>query len=424
MYVNRELEEILGHFSTSPEIVAILGARQVGKTTLLQNHFRNENSRMISFEDRKVLYMFLEDEKAFAEYYLSDCDILIIDEFQYAREGGRRLKYIYDSFPGKKIIISGSSSLELTEQATKYLVGRIFQFHLDTFNFTEFLAVKDARLRKTLLPFTKEISKQIVNDNPELPNLPQAIIEKTLSLVDEFVLFGGYPRVVLSENLLEKKTVLQNIFNTYLLKEIREILNIVDDFQMERLTKLLGLRIADLLKSNEVTNMIGINFKRLQQMLHILEKTYIIRMIPPFFTNNLLELTKSKKLFFRDTGFRNAVINNFSKLTDRSDSADLYENLIFSELNKKGLNLKYWRTKSKAEVDLIIEQSGQVIPVEIKTTIRRSKIQRSMLNFIKKYQPRSAFVVSLDFYHCIKIEATQVFFLPYAIFILMDFNEI
>jgi hypothetical protein len=118
------------------------------------------------------------------------------------------------------------------------------------------------------------------------------------------------------------------------------------------------------------------------------------------------------------------VINNFSKLTDRSDSADLYENLIFSELNKKGLNLKYWRTKSKAEVDLIIEQSGQVIPVEIKTTIRRSKIQRSMLNFIKKYQPRSAFVVSLDFYHCIKIEATQVFFLPYAIFILMDFNEI
>lgn len=424
MYINRDLESKLAQISTAPEIIAILGARQVGKTTLLRNFFLNEKSRMISFEDRQILSLFQEDEKAFANYYLNNCDTLIIDEFQYAKEGGRKLKFIYDSFPGKKIVISGSSSLELTEQATKYLVGRIFLFHLETFSFSEFLSTKDDNLRKMLQFQAEKILEEFGKNDPVLPKISQTIVQKSAVFIDELALFGGYPRAVLSENNIEKTTVLQNIFNTYLLKEIREILNIADDYQMEKLAKFLGLRIADIMIMNDISNALGISYKRVQQLLHVLEKTYITQMIPPFYTNNLLELTKSKKLFFKDTGFRNAVINNFANLTERTDSADLYENLVFSELMKKDIKTKFWRTKSKAEVDIIMEIDGKIIPVEIKSNLKRNNVQRSMISFIKKYQPEIAFVVSQNYYDMVKIEKTNVFFIPFALFVMMDLKSL
>ncbi|MDO9577816.1 MAG: ATP-binding protein [Candidatus Cloacimonadales bacterium] len=424
MYIRRELESKLAQISSVPEIIAILGARQVGKTTLLRNFFLTENSKMISFEDRQILSLFQEDEKAFANYYLNDCDTLIIDEFQYAREGGRKLKFIYDSFPGKKIVISGSSSLELTEQATKYLVGRIFLFHLETFNFSEFLSAKDKNLHKMLLSQADKILEELRKIDPVLPTISQTIIQKSVEFIDELVLFGGYPRAVLSDNNIEKTTVLQNIFNTYLLKEIREILNLPDDYQMEKLTKFLGLRIADIMNINDISNALGISYKRLQQLLHVLEKTYIIQMIPPFYTNNLLELTKSRKLFFKDTGFRNAVINNFTNLAERTDSSDLYENLVFSELMKKDIKAKFWRTKSKAEVDIIMEIEGRIIPVEIKSNLKRNNVQRSMISFIKKYQPEIGFIVSRNYFDIVKIENTNVFFIPFALFILIDLKSL
>ncbi|MCF7793112.1 MAG: ATP-binding protein [Candidatus Cloacimonetes bacterium] len=421
MYVQRELENKLKKYLKSPEIIAILGARQVGKTTLLQNFFNTENSLMISFEDREKLSHFQEDEKSFADYYLDKCDILIIDEFQYAREGGKKLKYIFDNYPGKKIIISGSSSLELTEQAAKYLVGRIFQFQLNSFSFSEVLRHEDIQLYEQLYKAADQLKEFTQIKDYKLPIVPSALISKALQILDEYIIFGGYPRVVLSENAEEKETVLHNIYNTYLIKEIREILNIENDFEMEKLTKSLGLRIADLINLNEISNFMGMNVRKVQQLIHVLEKTFIIQLSNPFYTNKLLELSKSKKLFFRDSGFRNAVIKNFTNQDSRTDTADLYENFIFEETHKKNIETKYWRTKSKAEVDLIIEKNGEIIPVEIKSNLKRSSIQKSLHSFIKKYVPARAFVVSRDYFDFKKINSTDVLFIPFPLFVLIDF---
>lgn len=421
MYIQREIENTLTKYLQSPEIIAILGARQVGKTTLLQNFFNTEDSLMISFEDREILSHFQEDEKSFAAYYLNKCDRLIIDEFQYARKGGKKLKYIFDNHPGKKIIISGSSSLELTEQATKYLVGRIFQFQLNTFSFSEVLKFKDNQLYDQLNNAANKLKNLIPKENNKLPVVPSSLILKALQILEDYVIYGGYPRVVLSDDIEEKVTILQNIYNTYLIKEIREILKLEDDFEMEKLTKFLGLRIADLINFNEVSNFIGMNVRKVQQLIHVLEKTFIIQLSKPFYTNKLLELSKSKKLFFHDTGFRNAVVKNFADKHSRTDLADLFENFIFEETLKKNIETKYWRTKSKAEVDLILEKNGEIIPVEIKSNLKRCSIQKSLYSFIKKYKPNRAFVVSRDYFDLKRINTTSVIFIPFPVFVLIDF---
>lgn len=426
MYVNRDLERKITAYLKTPEIIAILGARQVGKTTLLQNMFKNHpGCKFITFEDREILSLFQEDISSFSKLYLSKYDILVIDEFQYAKEGGQKLKLLFDTFPNKKIIISGSSSLDLTKQATKYLVGRIFQFQLYPFSFYEFLSFKDEEGYQIILrELIDKIQKIIASKREILPKLSSTIKNRFSKLVDEFIIYGGFPRAAISDDVQEKKIVLKNIFSTYLLKEIRDILNLSEDFEIEKLAKYLGLKISNLIQTNDISNFIGVHHKKIKQLLNILEKTYIINLLDPYFTNKLLEISKSKKIFFSDTGFRNSIIQNFQPLSLRPDGGALFENFVFSELMKGELNSKYWRTKSKAEVDLVLEINSEVIPVEIKSNISKPTLQKSLISFINKYNPEIAFIFSSDYYDIRKFENTIVYFLPFFLIkVVFDFRS-
>ena len=139
MYIERILEEKIMRYLDKKEIIAIVGPRQCGKTTLMEHVFKKlREAKFISFEDREILELFVKDEKAFAELYVKNFNYLFIDEFQYAKEGGKKLKFIFDSYK-TKIIISGSSASELSIQSIKYLVGRIFVFNLHPLSFKEFL---------------------------------------------------------------------------------------------------------------------------------------------------------------------------------------------------------------------------------------------------------------------------------------------
>jgi len=426
MYVNRNLERKITAYLKTPEIIAILGARQVGKTTLLQNMFKNHpGCKFITFEDREILSLFQEDISSFSKLYLSKYDILVIDEFQYAKEGGQKLKLLFDTFPNKKIIISGSSSLDLTKQATKYLVGRIFQFQLYPFSFYEFLSFKDEEGYQIILrELIDKIQKIIASKREILPKLSSTIKNRFSKLVDEFIIYGGFPRAAISDDVQEKKIVLKNIFSTYLLKEIRDILNLSEDFEIEKLAKYLGLKISNLIQTNDISNFIGVHHKKIKQLLNILEKTYIINLLDPYFTNKLLEISKSKKTFFSDTGFRNSIIQNFQPLSLRPDGGALFENFVFSELMKGELNSKHWRTKSKAEVDLVLEINSEVIPVEIKSNISKPTLQKSLISFINKYNPEIAFIFSSDYYDIRKFENTIVYFLPFFLIkVVFDFRS-
>ncbi len=378
MYINRFLEEDIRKYLNKREIIAVIGPRQSGKTTLLRHFYENcKNAIFLDFEDRQTLELFSEDIDSFIELYVKKHDYVFIDEFQYAKEGGKSLKYIYDNCKAK-IIISGSSASELSIQSIKHLVGRIFVFTLYPFSFEEYLDYKN----KDLCDIWRK------------GKLKKPIINRILPYFKEFCIYGGYPRVVLSVDKSEKEIVLRNIYNTYFLKEIKEILNLPEDYKLSRLIHALSLQIGNIINYKELSDITGFNYNDLLKHINVIEKTFIIERSLPFHTNKRTELVKSPKVFFVDPGFRNTVIKNFQPIENRSDKGSLYENFVASELLKAGIELKYWRTKSMAEVDFVIEKNGKVVPLEIKSNLVRPNFSKSFLSFLEKYKPKKSFILS------------------------------
>ncbi|MCK5282360.1 MAG: ATP-binding protein [Nanoarchaeota archaeon] len=396
MYINRFLENKLMKYLDKKEILAVIGPRQCGKTTLLKHIFEKlDDALFLDFEDRQMLELFNEDIDSFIDLYIKGYKYVFIDEFQYAKEGGRNLKYIYDK-EKTKLIISCSSSSELSIHSIKYLVGRIFVFNLYPFSFDEILSFKNPSL---FAIYRKKHSDQIIKE-----------VNKYFR---EYVTYGGYPRVIISENNEEKETVLRNIYNTYFLREIKQILNLKDDYKLSKLIHALALQIGNIINYNELSLLSGFNYQELLANLNILEKTYISFELRPFYSNKRTELVKSPKVFFFDNGFRNIVIKNFQKLNDRQDKGALYENAIADEFIKNDVGLKYWRTKSKAEVDFVVEEKGEIVPIEVKSNLREMNVPRSLYSFIEKYKPLKAYMLTESLSGKKKINDTSLLFLPH-----------
>ena len=356
------------------EILAVVGPRQSGKTTLLKHIFKDlKRAVFLDFEDRQILELFDLDIKSFVDLYVKNYDYLFIDEFQYAKDGGKQLKYIYDA-QKIKIVISGSSVSGLSIHSIKYLVGRVFVFTLHPFSFEEYLAHKEPELYENIYLKRK---------------LSRPIIDRILPYFNEFCVYGGYPRVIASDNSQDKEIVLKNIYNTYFLKEIKEILNLKDDHKLSKLINALALQIGNIINYNELSDLTGFHHKELLDHLNILEKTFISIRSQPFYTNKRTELVKAPKIFFVDNGFRNVVIKDFQPIANRQDKPFLYENFIASEIIKAGLDVRYWRTKSGAEVDFVVEKNGKALPIEVKSELKRPKITRSFASFIERYKPRT-----------------------------------
>lgn len=383
-YVKRDLEDEIWRYMDSPEILAVVGPRQAGKTTLLYKvHSELKTSNFISFEDRDALSLFEEDEKEFAELYLDDHDYLFIDEFQYAIEGGRKLKYLYDHHPDKKIIITGSSAIDMTVKGLKYLTGRVFKFKLFPFSFGEFLRYKNQKLFKF---YSKKDIEGWVHGKKDI-TISKTLLEQLEDLRKEYVIYGGFPRVVLSETEEEKRMVLKNIVDTYLIREIRGVLGITEDREIFDLMKLLAVRMSEIINYTAVCEKGGFRYNDLKGWLNILEYTFVLEQVTPYYTNKQKEVIKAPKIYFHDNGFRNAILNSFNTFDLRQDRGELNENFFFTQVKDQ---LKYWRTKSKAEVDFVLEKKNP-IPFEIKTV---PKMTRSFRSFMKKYRPEMAFVMN------------------------------
>lgn len=406
MYVKRDIEDKIEKFLFEKEIIAVIGPRQCGKTTLIEQILSKQKGRInkISFDNQKIMSLFEEDPDSFIEKHVKGYDFVFIDEVQYSKKSGKILKYIYDSTK-QKIIISGSSASELAISSLKYLVGRIIIFKLFPFSFKEYLRAKDEKLLK--IYEKQEYGTEINNE-----------INQHL---DEFIRYGGYPRVVLTPETDKKKIILQNIFDTYLLREIKEILGLSSQKELITLLKTLSLQIGNLVVYDNLSATSGFNYENIKKYLNILEKTYICSFINSFHKNKNTELIKSTKVYFFDLGFRNIIIDNFSK--ERTDKGALYENFVFSELIKKELNPKFWRTKAKAEVDFVIEQENTATPLEIKTNINREEISRSFRSFIETYKPKKGYITSLNYESKTTINKTEIHFVPITKVITFSFNK-
>ena len=305
--------------------------------------------------------------------------------FQYAEEGGKKLKYLYDEFPEKKMLVTGSSASEMTVKGLKYLTGRVLKFRLFPFTFREYLRTKDKELYQLFIKREEKLEGWIKGD--EEIDITEASLERMENLRKKYAVYGGYPRVVLSDSGEEKQKVLENIVETYLVREIGDVMGIEDDREIEDLMKLLGLQMGEKTNYNPITEDLGISYQKLKDRLSILEHRFVLEQVRPFYTDKKKEIVKSPKIYFHDPGFRNSLLNSFQQLEYRNDKGELNENFFFTQARKE---LKYWRTKSRAEVDFV-RKNGDIRAYEIKS---KPKMTKSVRSFQEKYEPEEMFIMN------------------------------
>lgn len=396
MYIKRKLEDtILKHIS-DPEIIAIVGARQSGKTTILKKVYDSLKSEAVflSFEDKKILNLFEKNIEDFVKLYIAGKKYLFIDEFQYAKHGGKQLKYIYDLHP-IKIFISGSSAVDLTVNALKFLVGRIFVFTLYPFDFEEFLNYKN----KNLYNIYKKEKINLRGDFKKKNNISENLLDEINRFYDEYAVFGGYPRVVLANSEEDKKNILANIYNTYFLREVKDILGLIDDFKLSNLIKALALQSGNLIEYNDLCDISELTYLTLKKYINFLEKTYVCVFLRPFYKNRRTEIVKNPKVYFLDTGLLNYIVDDFRKINDRPNPGQIIENVVFQQLIKQDYKINFWRTKAKDEVDFVLQLGdGKIFGLEIKNNSKKIKFSKSMKMFEGKYGAETGFAYYTGYY--------------------------
>lgn len=410
-YIPRELEKTIKPFLKRKEILAIVGARQVGKTTFLEHLFsdfkkQKKKAEFLTFERKNDLALF-ENIEDFKDYY-KDSEVLIIDEFHYAKEGGKKLKYLFDTTK-TKFIISGSSSLELTFETGRYLVGRMFKFLLYPFSFREFLLSKDKKLFKLLENRFGNIFSQNLNSKQPFGDEINSRIQK---FFEEYLIWGGYPAVVLAKSKEEKIKILESILENYLLRDIGALLNLKTKGEIIKIVEFLSTQVGNLLNYQELSKVSNLKYGVVIKHLEILRNTFLVAILKPFYKNTRTELVKIPKVYFLDNGLRNYLISDFREINKRNDLGQLAENCAFSLLQRKNLGkINFWRTKSKAEVDFLIQKEREIIPIEIKYS-SSPVIGKSLFSFIEKFSPKCCYILTRGFWDIKKIKKTNIYFVP------------
>lgn len=358
LYKRKIADELVRYLDTD-DILVLHGARQVGKTHILYwlkayVEARGDKPYYIDLEDSRLTAILDAGVKEFIihlkeEGYLNTNTkkaFVFIDEIQYLKNPSEFLKLIADHHKNIKLIISGSSSFEIKSKFKDSLVGRTVNFEIFNLSFDEFLLFKDYHFEK----------KGVITDkkNSELK-----------SLFESFVLYGGYPKVVLTDELNLKAKYIQQIFDTYVKKDIRDLAKVKDIEKFNKLVEVLASQSGQLLNIEELANTCRISKQTVGNYLFILENTYIIKLVRPFHKNIRSELFKTPKIFFYDSGLAQMI---WLKELQKEILGSVFETSICAELIKKyGREaVYYWRTKDKKEIDFVLKEKNEVKPIEAK----------------------------------------------------------
>jgi len=370
MYINRQAEKILKNSLKSKKISIILGARQVGKTTLVKYVLRNKDSVYFNLDinvdkQRLVSVSSLDPEKAIQ--VLGNKKYIVIDEAQRLADIGRIVKGWYDAGVKTKIVLLGSSSLDLLNKSSESLTGRNEKIYLMPFMFNEVI--------KSQSWYSSNLSKK---------NIEKNFSSQIQELLMQSIVFGGYPETTV---VSEKKLYLLNLTSDYLFKDVLQLGLIKTPDLIKQLLALLAHQVGSEVSVNELSKNLSLSRQTIERYIELLEETFVIFRLPAFSTNQRKEIAKSKKIYFWDTGVRNAVLNEFSLNPLRSDIGALWENWVISEFAKQNMlygqkrNLYFWRSRIGSEVDLIIKEDGKLRAYEIKW--RKQKILKKA--FTNKY---------------------------------------
>lgn len=341
----------------------------------------------------------------------------MIDEFQYAEGGGQKLKLIFDTVKNVKVIITGSSSLDIKANVGKFMVGRMLNFYLYPFNFREYLRSHNERLERIYEQHNNKIINYIFQGKElKIKTGQDSLYEEFISEYEKFCIWGGYPAVILTKNENERRKLLSDIYNNYILKDIKTLLELATEKNLFLLSQYLATQIGNITVHQNLSQASGLEYRKLKKHLAILYETFICKEVKPFFKNRQKELSKNPKIYFFDMGFRNNLMENMNGLLKRPDAGAVIENACFIRLNElcEGINkINFWRTKAGAEVDFVLHIGDSILPIEIKySPFTEEKVSKSLMSFIDSFNPRQVVVLTKNYWGVIKRGKTKILFIP------------
>ncbi|MFN0205328.1 MAG: ATP-binding protein [Planctomycetota bacterium] len=376
MYLKRTAEQALRDILAGNKVCMILGARQVGKTTLVQHVLAGQSATFLNFDvevDKARFRAAAALEPANALRSLGNPPVLVIDEAQRLPETSGIIQGWHDTGLPVKFLLLGSSSLDLLDQTSESLTGRN---------------------RKLVLPpllFTETLGTQVWAGADAAPDhIRQHFAPQVRSFLMQRLAFGSYPEVVTSDDPVP---LLRELISDYLWKDILQTGLVKTPDLIKRLLLLLAHQTGAEVSVNELAAQLQMARTTVDRYLDLLEQTFVIFRLPSFSSNPRKEIAKSQKVFFWDTGIRNALLSAYSTDEFRPDIGALWENWVIAEVAKHNVllgspaELYFWRTRSQSEVDLVVKQEGKLRAFEIKWSPRRTASRAF----------RDAYGVELDF---------------------------
>lgn len=366
LYPRDVLKKIEKTFSRD-EFIILSGARQTGKTSVLLmlrkflegkgcfcHYFNLENPEHLKLFNGHPFNLF----EAIPPVGQKIKQYIFIDEIQYLEDPSNFLKLLYDEKKEQiKIIASGSSSFYIDKKFKDSLAGRKFLFEIYPLDFNEFLVFKGEERLLTERDKSKE------------PSLYDK--KKMAGLWEEYIMFGGYPKVVLAEDPQLKKMILEELGSSYIKKDIADA-GIRNAEKYFFLLKVLAAQTGQLVNSQELAQTLGMAHRTVEEYLYVMKKSYQVALINPFYRNLRKELVKMPKVYFYDLGLRNFFLGDYSKIRDRHDKGAYLENIAFREILKKAGDIskvKFWRTQDQKEVDFVFGNKAY----EMKSNLARLK---------------------------------------------------
>ena len=397
------LNKIVSGFEYNP-IVVLIGARQVGKTSLMEIFVKDKEYLWLNGQNPEIAQIF-QNFSTIEQYLMINMNtnvegLLVVDEFQFINNISLQLKLLVDKYKKLKILCSGSSSLNIIQKVEESLAGRIRLIPVYSLNFYEFIKFKDAE-------FFNIITKLKISED-SVVLFPQLRV-----YLNEHLTYGGLPKIALAADYKEKKELLNDIYQTYLLKDIRQYINNVDFVAFNKLLRLLSSQISNLININEISNTIQLSYRKCEEYINILEQMFIINLISPYTSNSRKEITKMKKIFFCDIGLRNVVYNSFNDIDVRVDNGAIFENYVFLQLlrNHKLPSINYYRTQDNTEIDFIVNENNELNAIEAKFKyFKKHKKIRAISEFGKKNDLNISYIVNRNL---IDNDGNQYYIQPY-----------
>ena len=371
--IKRELQDEMEIRLKPNKVLLLFGARRVGKTILVKQIMQNFKGKALLLNGESMDTMRMLEDRSVANYrqLFSGIELLCIDEAQHIPEIGIKLKLIIDEVPDIKVISTGSSSFDLQNMAGEPLVGRSTQLMLSPFSVSE-LVKHSSRI-------------------------------EYMQKVEQYIIYGHYPELESIENDKFRQEYLNDVVDSYLLRDILALDGIKHAQKMHDLLRLIAYQTGSEVSLDELGNQLSLSRNTIERYLDLLQKSFILFRIGGFSRNLRKEVSKSSKWYFYDTGIRNAVIRDFRPYRQRPDAerGALWENYFISDRLKRSHNRRlntnffFWRTYDRQEIDLIEEQNGSLAALEIKSGNKTPSVPKA---FSKAYPDAVYFVLNAKTY--------------------------